>query len=65
MEEMDIVFDWIQKNRDQRVELLSKIDNTTHRDILNLRNLAAEHGFEMTPNEVKEILMFMKEAFDE
>ena len=65
MEEMNIVFDWIQKNRDRRVELLSKIDNTTHRDILNLRNSAAERGFEMTPNEVKQTLIFMKEALDE
>ena len=57
-----ILFDYIHLLDKQRDKMLDKIDNTGHIDILRLRNEAAEQGIELTPHEVANLIVFMKEA---
>lgn len=42
--------EWIEELKQNKEFYKTKIKNT---DILNLREKAAEHGFEMTPEEVQ------------
>lgn len=57
-----ILFDYIFSLDKQRDKMLDKIDNTGHNDILRLRNEAAERGVELTPDEITDLIVFMKEA---
>lgn len=57
-----ILFDYISILDKQRDKMLDKIDNTGHNEALRLRNEAAEQGIELTPDEVKDLILFMKEA---
>jgi cytochrome P450 len=43
-------------------DMLDKIDNTTYTDVLKLRMEAAENGIEMTPDEVLDLILLLKEA---
>lgn len=57
-----ILFDYISILDKQRDKMLDKIDNTGHNEVLSLRNEAAEQGIELTPDEVKYLIAFMREA---
>ena len=61
---MNELFNWASQLQSNRTEILDSLDNTTYNDVVKLRNLAAEHGYEMTNQEVIEILNFMREALD-
>jgi cytochrome P450 len=43
-------------------DILDKIDNTKYTDVLKLRMEAAENGIEMTPDEVLDLILLLKEA---
>jgi hypothetical protein len=61
---MNELFNWANQLQSNRTEILDSLDKTTYNDVVALRNLAAEHGYEMTNQEVIEILDFMREALD-
>lgn len=56
------LLNFIEKFINDRVNMLEKIDNTSYNDILRLRGEAAEIGVEMTPQEVFDLIMFIKEV---
>jgi hypothetical protein len=53
--------DWIEELRNNKESYQQKIKNIKNKDILRLRNEAAEQGVEMTPDEVYEYLKLMLE----
>jgi hypothetical protein len=57
-EEISELINYLSKNKELKLEVLSNIDKDL---VLKLRNLAAESGIEMTPKEVKAYLHFIRD----
>lgn len=58
---MKKIDDVIKNIVDNKYEIIEKINNTSYKDILKLRNEAAERGIEFTPNEIIEHINLLKE----
>jgi hypothetical protein len=51
---------WVDYMRNNKDDILNRLKNTSNRDIIRIRNEAAENGIEMTISEVKDHLNFMQ-----
>ena len=51
---------WVKNMKDNKNDILNRLKNTSNKDIIRIRNEAAENGVEMTISEVKDHLNFIK-----